>query len=153
MKRPVFQSLICGLVAGYLVTLTGCATKSTQSTSTGAAGPDRFAKADTNHDGKLSQTEASDYFVTIIFESRDLNHDGNLTWEEWHVPGAKDNKARFESADTNKDGSLTLEEALVFGREQGVYKKQFQQADTNHDGYVTREEAVAYSGKVQGPAE
>jgi hypothetical protein len=153
MKQPVLQFLIYGLVAGCLVTLTGCATNSNQSGSTGAAAPDRFAKADTNHDGKLSQTEASDYFVTIIFESRDLNHDGKVTWEEWHVPGAKDNKARFDSADTNKDGSLTLEEALVFGREQGLYKKQFEQADTNHDGYVTREEAVAYSGKVQGPAE
>jgi hypothetical protein len=112
---------------------------------------DRFAKADTNHDGKLSPTEASDYFVVIIFDARDLNHDGKLTWAEWHVPGSGESKANFDAADTNKDGSLSLNEALVYGRKRGVFKKEFQEADTNHDGYVTREEANAYYASKEGP--
>jgi EF hand len=112
---------------------------------------DRFAKADSNHDGKLSPTEASDYFVLIVFESRDLNHDGKLTWDEWHVPGAAESKANFDAADTNKDGSLSLDEALAYGRKRGVFKKEFQEADTNHDGYVTRAEAKAYYASKEGP--
>lgn len=70
---------------------------------------DRFAKADTNHDGKLSPDEASDYFVGQIFESRDSNHDGKLSWQEWNVPGADRCRSKFEAADTDKDGSLSLD--------------------------------------------
>jgi hypothetical protein len=112
---------------------------------------DRFAKADTNDDGKLSPTEASDYFVTSIFAGRDLNHDGKLTWDEWNVPGSGRSKPNFDAADTNKDGSLSLDEALAYGRKRGVFKKEFQEADTNHDGYVTREEAKAYYASKEGP--
>jgi hypothetical protein len=112
---------------------------------------DRFAKADTNHDGKLSPTEASDYFVLIVFDARDVNHDGKLTWEEWYVPGSGRSKAKFDAADTNKDGSLSLDEALASGRKRGVFKGEFQEADTNHDGYVTREEAKAYYASREGP--
>ena len=112
---------------------------------------DRFAKADSNHDGKLSPAEASDYFVIIVFEGRDLNHDGKLTWAEWHVPGSAESKANFDAADTNKDGSLSLNEALAYGRKRGVFKKEFQQADTNHDGYVTQAEAKAYYASKEGP--
>ena len=45
--------------------------------------PDSFAQADSNHDGKLSRDEASDYLVIEIFTSRDANHDGRMTVVEW----------------------------------------------------------------------
>ena len=120
-------------------------------TTTSPPSEDRFAKADTNHDDKLSPTEASDYFVVIIFDARDLNHDGKLTWAEWNVPGSGRSRADFNAADTNKDGSLSLNEALAYGRKRGVFKKEFQEADTNHDGYVTREEANIYYASREGP--
>ena len=146
------QRIPCYLGGGCLCLLAACAANNNQSGSASGQGPDRFAIADTNHDGKLSGSEASDYFVHTLFTSRDLNHDGKLTWSEWHVEGTSESKARFESADTDKDGSLTLAEALAYGRKRGVYKREFLQADANHDGYVTREEAQAYAASVQGPA-
>lgn len=112
---------------------------------------DRFAQADTNHDGKLSPAEASDYFVTNIFDSRDLNHDGKLTWDEWNVPGSGRSKERFDAADTNKDGTVSLDEALAYGRKRGVFKQEFEEADTNHDGFVTKAEAQAYYASKEGP--
>jgi Ca2+-binding EF-hand superfamily protein len=116
-----------------------------------ASAEERFAKADTNHDGKLSPAEASDYFVEQIFASRDFNHDGKLTWEEWNVPGANRSKAAFDAADLNKDGSLSLDEAKAYARKSGLFQKEFREADTNHDGYVTLEEAKAYYASKEGP--
>ena len=121
------------------------------STTKTAPAEDRFAKADTNHDGKLSPAESSDYFVTNIFDSRDLNRDGKLTWEEWNVPGSGRRKDRFDSADTDKDGSLSLDEALAYGRKRGVFKTEFEEADVNHDGFVTKAEAQAYYASKEGP--
>lgn len=128
-----------------VITLAGCKTTNTQTAE------DRFAKADTNRDGKLSHEEASDYFVTSIFASRDQNYDGKLTWEEWNVPGSGRSKAKFDAADTDKDGSLSLDEALAYGRQLGVFKEEFSEADTNHDGFVTREEAQVYYASKEGP--
>jgi hypothetical protein len=138
----------CAAVA-LLAAFNSCQTTS-QTASTPSA-DDRFAKADANHDGKLSPDEASDYFVANIFASSDQNHDGKLTWEEWNVPGSGRTKAKFDAADTNHDGSLTLEEALAYGRKRHAFKKEFDEADTNHDGYVTLEEAKAYYAGKEGP--
>ena len=122
---------------------------SCQTSSKSSADP--FAKADINHDGRLTAYEASDYFVTLIFTSRDLNHDGQLTWEEWNVPGAGQSRVRFNSADTNKDGNLSFGEALAYGHQRGLFRKNFEAADTNRDGYVTRDEAQTYAGSTEGP--
>ena len=123
---------------------------SCQSTKTSES-TDRFAAADTNHDGKLSRDESVAYFVRIIFESRDANHDGKLTWEEWNVPGSGRTKKQFDAADTDKDGTVSMEEAIAYGRKVGLFSKEFREADTNHDGYVTREEAQAYYASKEGP--
>jgi len=114
-------------------------------------GEDRFSKADTNHDGKLSPDEASHFFVKNVFASRDLNHNGKLTWQEWHVEGAKDRKARFDAADADKDGSLSLEEAEAYGRQSPVFTESFRKADANHDGFVTRAEGRAFYASTEGP--
>ncbi len=143
--------LVSGIATGCLLLLAGCATTGNQTGSATQATPDRFAQVDTNHDGKLSPTEASDYFVRQVFEGRDLNHDGKLTWAEWNVPGAGQSKARFNAADKDKDGSLSMEEALAYGRQRQIFAKEFKEADTNHDGFVTREEAKAYSASKEGP--
>lgn len=139
----------CSAVA-LLTALSSCQTTTSQTASTPTA-EDRFAKADLNHDGKLSPDEASNYFVAMIFASADQNHDGIVTWEEWNVPGSDRTKAKFDAADANHDGSLTLEEALAYGRKRHAFKKEFDEADTNHDGYVTLEEAKAYYAGKEGP--
>ena len=69
--------------------------------------PDRFAKADTNHDGKLSLDEVNYYLVVTIFESRDANHDGKMTLQEWVVKGDRsEEKAQSDIAAE----ALTLKE-------------------------------------------
>jgi Ca2+-binding EF-hand superfamily protein len=146
-KMKIKPLITCG-IAVVLAAFTSCKTTSTSTTESSEA---RFARADTNHDGKLSPNEASDYFVREIFAGRDLNHDGKLSWEEWNVPGSGRTKAQFDQADTNKDGFVSLEEALAWGRKHGVYQKQFREADTNHDGYVTLAEAKAYYASKEGP--
>ena len=131
------------------VVLVSC--KTTQTIPTSQTAQERFAAADTNHDGKLSRDEASDYFASMIFASRDLNHDGKLTWEEWNVPGSGRTKKQFDAADTNHDGFVTLEEAKAYARKVGLFNKEFREADTNHDGYVTLQEAQAYYASKEGP--
>ena len=123
---------------------------SCKTTTSNTAAEDRFAQADRNHDGKLSQNEANDYFVTQIFAGSDQNHDGKLTWAEWNVPGSGQSKARFDTAAANKDGNVSLSEALASGQKQGAFNREFAEADTNHDGYVTREEAEAYYASKEG---
>ena len=147
MKTTLFGA--CGAVA-LLTALPSCQTTSNQTTSTPTA-DSRFAKADKNHDGKLSPDEAADYFVSSIFDSADQNKDGKVTWEEWNVPGSGRTKAKFDAADTNHDGSLTLEEALAYGRKRNAFKTEFDEADTNHDGYVTLAEAKVYYASKEGP--
>ena len=142
MKKLLVLTLLSAAATSAL--LTSCETTSNSS-------PDRFAKADTNKDAKLSPDESSDYFVTTLFGSRDSNQDGNLTWEEWNGPGGGQGKARFEAADTNKNGSLGHEEALAYGRARGLFKEDFRAADKNRDGFVTREEAQAHAGSREGP--
>jgi EF hand len=135
-------------IAFVLTALISCQTTSNTTT---APTENRFAKADTNRDGKLSQSEANNYFVSQIFAGGDQNQDGKVTWNEWNVPGSGRSKARFDAADTNKDGSVSLAEAQAYGQKKGVFNNDFAAADTNHDGYVKQEEAQAYYASKEGP--
>jgi Ca2+-binding EF-hand superfamily protein len=144
--------LYSAVIAFVLTAIISCKTTSNSTTAkTPAAAEGAFAKADRNHDGKLSPNEANDYFVTKIFEGCDQNHDGKLTWQEWNVPGSGQSKGRFDAADTDKDGSVSLAEAQAYGQKRGTFNKEFAEADTNHDGYVTPEEAQAYYASKEGP--
>lgn len=139
------KSLLPIIIATAGLTLTSCQTPQ------GPQESDRFDAADTNHDGKLSPAEASDYFVSTVFAARDANHDGKLTWEEWNVPGSGRTKQRFDSADADKDGSVSREEAIARGRKMHLFRQEFNDADTNHDGYVSKAEAEAYHASKEGP--
>jgi len=142
MKKPI--SLLSISLA--VLSLASC-----QTTSRSTSGGDAFAQADINHDGKLDRNEASDYYMTTIFSSRDANHDGKLTWDEWHVAGGNESKAKFAAADQDKDGSLSVEEARAYGRKHQLFANSFRKADANHDGFVTREEAQSFVGSTEGP--
>jgi Ca2+-binding EF-hand superfamily protein len=133
--HPTFAAL-----AAFCLATAGCQT-------TTQTQPDRFAKADTNHDGKLSLDEVNIFIVTPIFESRDTNHDGKLTKAEWVVNGDKEQTKQFELRDANHDGVVTMDEALAYGKKKGMAAKAMKEADTNKDGSVSREEATAYYGK------
>jgi hypothetical protein len=141
MKKPIILSALPLVVAA----LSSCQTAGP------SGGVDRFSNADTNHDGRLSPDEASAYFVRKVFTGRDLDHNGKLTWQEWHVEGAKDSKARFNAADVDKDGSLSLDEAEAYARQRPVFTESFRNADANHDGFVTRKEGRAFYASTEGP--
>src|SRR5215831_4447491 len=82
--------------------------KSQQSKSQAGAN-DNFARADANHDGKLSREEAGDYLVYEVFTACDTNHDGRISLKEWLrvKPGET---AAFKERDGNSDGFVTLAE-------------------------------------------
>jgi Ca2+-binding EF-hand superfamily protein len=114
-------------------------------------GKARFDQVDTNHDGKLSRNEASDFLVNETFDSRDANHDGRLSQEEWVVPGDPSSLSQFKECDANHDGVVTKEEAINCGREHGLANKAFQEADTNGDGQLSFAEVQAYYASREGP--
>ncbi len=116
----------------------------------GTTGSDAFSQADTNHDGKLSLNEASDYLVIEIFISRDANHDGRMTLQEW-TGGDPARVADFKKRDANHDGIVTMQEAIAYGRAHGIAKKIMLEADTNHDGKLSRAELQVYYASREGP--
>jgi len=126
------------------VFLSACATTHT-------AKPNRFDQADTNHDGRLSRNEISDFLVTEVFNGRDANKSGQLTKAEWTVPGDEKWNKVFCGADANHDGVVTLEEAKAYGRKIGAGNDFFKSADKNRDGFVSREEVASYYASKEGP--
>ena len=138
--------------AFVLVALGSCATNknlqpSQATASTGAGG---FEEADTNHDGKLSRDEGSDFLVNEIFNSRDTNHDGRMTQQEW-AAGDPKRVADFQRRDTNGDGIVTKDEAIKYGRAHGIANKILHEADKNHDGALDKAEVQAYYASREGP--
>src|SRR5207249_11297810 len=112
--------------------------------------PDRFAQADSNHDGKLSRDEASDYLVIEIFTSRDANHDGRMTVVEW-TGGNPGRMADFKKRDANHDGIVTEKEAIAYGRAHRVANQIMLEADKNHDGYLSPAEGKDYYASREVP--
>ena len=150
------RSLICRAGGVILLLATGVlfafqakgSPPTTQPAAT--AGTDAFSQADTNHDGKLSRNEASDFLVIEIFISRDANHDGRMTLLEW-TGGDPGRSADFKKRDANHDGIVTKKEALTYGRAHGVVNQIMKEADTNHDGALSRAEVKAYYASREGP--
>lgn len=144
--RNLNETLRRAFVVVALVAFSACATNKSPQPS----GASRFDQADTNHDGKLSRDEASDYLVIEIFESRDANHDGKMTEQEW-TGGDPSRVAGFKKRDANHDGIVTMQEAIAYGRAHGLMNKIMKEADTNHDGYLERSEVKAYYASREGP--
>lgn len=107
-----------------------------------------FAKADTQHQGKitLEQAKAAGMMVVVNnFNAFDANHDGFVDQKEMRNGAialasqklnarAKRMMAFFEKADTNHDGKLTRAEfTAAFPK----FAPAFAFFDENHDGFVT----------------
>ena len=136
--------------AALALLATGCQTTGSADRSRAAKPADRFAQADANKDGKLSQNEAIDYYVIAVFAALDKNKDGKLSLSECAVEGAPATVKNFKKRDLNKDGYVTLQEAIAYARKHGIVVKEFAKADKNHDGYLTREEVIAFYGSKEG---
>jgi Ca2+-binding EF-hand superfamily protein len=83
-----------------------------------------FAKADLNHDGKLSLAEFQD-FMSYAFKRMDTNHDRVIDTSEQVIPNAK---------------RITLDEH--YARLEAQFKRQ----DKNHDGFLSQREFLAPPG-------
>lgn len=149
--QPRHRALQFTLGALLLCALGGCVTnKNLQpAQATPGTGEGGFELADTNHDGKLSRAEASDFLVGEIFNASDTNHDGRITKDEW-TPGDKHAATEARKRDANHDGIVTREEAIKYGRKHGLAVKPFQVADKNHDGFLNRTEVQAYYASREG---
>jgi Ca2+-binding EF-hand superfamily protein len=149
MKQPAVMTFRVLRVLSAIM-LSACATNKNLQPSDATGAVSGFDLADTNHDGKLSRDEASDFLVDQIFNSRDADHDGRMTAKEW----ADDDRGRladFKKRDANHDGVVTKEEALAYGRAHGIANKVMKEADKNHDGYLDRSEVQAYYASREGP--
>ena len=143
--RGAVMFLLLALATTSLLSINASAAGSKNQQAKGAA-TDNFARADENHDGKLSREEAGDYLVYEVFFACDLNRDGKLTLQEW-VRVKPGETAAFKDRDANNDGLVTLEEAIIYGRRGGAGLTLIKQADTNRDGRIDRVELQAYLAK------
>lgn len=114
--------------------------------------PERFARADTNHDKLLSLDEANAFLVNEIFSALDKNKDGKLTKAEWNAGKDAAKAEAFRARDANADGVVTLAEALAYGKKHGLARDLMKAADKNKDGKLSYEELKAYYASKEGPA-
>jgi Ca2+-binding EF-hand superfamily protein len=86
--------------------------------------------ADTNHDGKLSSAELSQ-FVSSRFDQLNTSHSGKLTEQEFEAPA----KARMAQASPSE--KARYQQALT------QMPADFKAMDTDHDGTVSKDEYIA----------
>jgi hypothetical protein len=87
----------------------------------------RFAAADTNHDGWLSEDE-----YVAEFEGRLKQQYAGRAQDDAYVASIKQAHVRFKILDTDKDGKLTIEE------ENAIADKTFKRTDINGDGKIDK---------------
>jgi Ca2+-binding EF-hand superfamily protein len=114
--------------------------------------PERFNKADANHDKMLTLDEANAYLVGEFFNAIDKNKDGKLTKAEALAAKDATQAEAFRSRDGNADGVVTMAEALAYGKKKGLAKELMSAADKNKDGKLSLEEINAYYASKAGPA-
>jgi hypothetical protein len=118
-----------------------------------AQSPQRFAKADANHDKMLSLDETNGYLVGELFSALDKNKDGKIPKAEWMMASKNASQAEeFRVRDANTDGVVTLAEALAYGKNKGLAKELMTAADKNKDGKLSLAEINAYYASKAGPA-
>ena len=111
---------------------------------------DRFAQADRNGDGELSEQEYNDAAVAEIFTSRDANGDGKMTRAEWNTDMGAEESKQFNLRDANKDGMVSLSESCAYALKMKRFTGEWKSADTNKNGTISRQEATAFYASKEG---
>lgn len=87
----------------------------------------RFAAADVNHDGWLSEEE-----YVAEFEGRLKQQYAGRVQDDSYAGSLKQAHVRFKILDTDHDGKLTVDE------ETAIAEKTFKRTDTNGDGKIDK---------------
>lgn len=103
-----------------------------------------FAKADADHDGKVTRAEA-DALRARLFAEADSNHDGKLDQAEIEAMRAQHRGQRggdrFAQLDRDGDGKISKQEAPP------RLAARFDELDSNHDGQLSADEwSTAHAG-------
>ncbi len=133
-------------VLASVLAFAGCASTSPKAAST-AAFKAKFAKADTNNDGKVTRQEFGYSMIEEAFRMFDTNKNGVITLEEFVASGGSPES--FKKIDRNGNGVITLDEAKSAKVTMDAMTINFYAADADKDGYVTLGEALAYREKAR----
>ena len=118
----------------------------------------KFADADSNHDGSISQSEwqsASLRRASEHFQKLDSNRDGKLTQAEMDAGrrmggrGHGERGERLRALDTDGDSQLSRGE---IGESMPRLAADFDRLDANRDGKLSREEMRAGRDRREEPA-
>lgn len=154
MTRTLFV-----LVLAFSVSVTAAASVASDHVASSGQYPKaqaRFAQADSNHDGKLSQDEwqhMREQGLAAQFRRMDLDHDGSLTAQEIgqahrqrqlmraaHRHQRMAMREKLRALDLDHDHALSRAE---IGERMPWLARNFDRIDQNHDGKVTRDEMRA----------
>lgn len=141
MKLPINKSLCsAGVMLVAAMALSSCKPSNP------------FAKADTNKDDKVSQTEFNRYILEEIYSAADSDGNSKITFKEWKAANPDVKKSKFKLPDDNSDGAVTPQELQKYYEEEGKLTDLFKQIDSNKDGFLSHPEVDAYMSKVESKA-
>jgi FKBP-type peptidyl-prolyl cis-trans isomerase len=121
-----------------------------------------FSLIDTNNDGKLSKTEAKEYFdgkgqmidIDALFEAEDTNSDGYVDWNEFTGPkgdGPPDivvqqQRQKIQEEQVARAQALQQQQAQAQAQAQAAQRQEaeiFQQMDADGDSQISKVELAA----------
>lgn len=137
LNRPGLMAAGAALLGAALL---GAAAFAQNAPATGQSGQpgDRFAARDTNRDGFIDKSEASQR-MAAHFDTIDADHDGKISPDEiksaWsgrmgHHRHHHFGPERMAHLDTDHDGKLSFNEMTAHA------KSRFDRLDANHDGFI-----------------
>jgi Ca2+-binding EF-hand superfamily protein len=141
------HSILASAIALTIMVLAGCATPSHERYPTPPSMKERFRKADTDGNGRISRDEFVNYMITDAFSIMDKNGNASLTLSEYLAGGGT--AETFRSMNTSGSGQLTLAEAIASPIARSRMAIPFDEADVNGNGSVSWEEFQAYRERVQ----
>lgn len=140
----MFKHALLAAVAASIF-LTGCSTMCTTVCKTKQPAPtpaQRFAKADTDNNGRVTRDQFIDLMIEKAFTLYDKNGNGYVTEAEYVAGGGT--AAAFRKINTSGTGKATLAEAKASKMIRDTMVVPFDEADVNNNGSVTLAEYEAY---------
>ena len=105
------------------------------------AAPTFFKSADTNSDGRMSQTEFAGHIKKVTFEKLDANKDGLITLPEWKtVDLSPEAQKHFEAMDKDRNGRISYPEFSGVADWKSALNDSFKLLDRDRDSHLAPDE-------------